>query len=85
MCLDDGAQIQSVLLDVVGRTTVPQIFVNGKHIGGSDGELSSVFVLVFMLFIWHCSLQSAFLIFDYNSDLKAAVLSGQLQTLLSIS
>ncbi|KAM2748766.1 uncharacterized protein LOC126611374 [Malus sylvestris] len=51
---DDGAQIQSVLLDVVGRTTVPQIFVNGKHIGGSD-------------------------------DLKAAVLSGQLQKLLSIS
>ncbi|XP_068340663.1 glutaredoxin-C3-like isoform X1 [Pyrus communis] len=51
---DDGAQIQGVLLDVVGRTTVPQIFVNGKHIGGSD-------------------------------DLKAAVLSGQLQTLLSIS
>ncbi|KAM1529184.1 hypothetical protein ACFX1Z_018421 [Malus domestica] len=50
---DDGAQIQSVLLDVVGRTTVPQIFVNGKHIGGSD-------------------------------DLKAAVLSRQLQTLLSI-
>ncbi|CAL8988806.1 unnamed protein product [Prunus brigantina] len=51
---DDGAQIQSVLLDIVGRTTVPQIFVNGKHIGGSD-------------------------------DLKAAVLSGQLQKLLSIS
>lgn len=33
----DGAQIQSVLLDVVGRSTVPQVFVNGKHIGGSDG------------------------------------------------
>ncbi|KAJ4714278.1 Glutaredoxin family protein [Melia azedarach] len=45
---DDGAQIQYVLLDLVGRHTVPQIFVNGKHIGGSD-------------------------------DLKAAMLSGQLQ------
>ncbi|CAK9157075.1 unnamed protein product [Ilex paraguariensis] len=33
---DDGYQIQSVLLDLVGRRTVPQIFVNGKHIGGSD-------------------------------------------------
>ncbi|XP_062010811.1 monothiol glutaredoxin-S6 [Rosa rugosa] len=51
---DDGGQIQSVLLDVVGRSTVPQVFVNGKHIGGSD-------------------------------DLKAAVASGQLQKLLSIS
>lgn len=35
--VDDGAQIQTVLLDVVGRSTVPQVFVNGKHIGGSDG------------------------------------------------
>ncbi|XVF59721.1 hypothetical protein PTKIN_Ptkin07bG0298500 [Pterospermum kingtungense] len=34
---DDGAKIQLVLLDLVGRSTVPQVFVNGKHIGGSDG------------------------------------------------
>ncbi|KAK8556839.1 hypothetical protein V6N13_064838 [Hibiscus sabdariffa] len=33
---DDGAKIQYVLLDLVGRSTVPQVFVNGKHIGGSD-------------------------------------------------
>ncbi|XP_071735303.1 glutaredoxin-C3 [Rutidosis leptorrhynchoides] len=33
---DDGYKIQSVLLDRVGRRTVPQIFVNGKHIGGAD-------------------------------------------------
>ncbi|XVF59722.1 hypothetical protein PTKIN_Ptkin07bG0298500 [Pterospermum kingtungense] len=33
---DDGAKIQLVLLDLVGRSTVPQVFVNGKHIGGSD-------------------------------------------------
>ncbi|KAJ1389858.1 Thioredoxin-like superfamily [Sesbania bispinosa] len=33
---DDGYQIQSVLLDLIGRRTVPQVFVNGKHIGGSD-------------------------------------------------
>ncbi|GMN29250.1 hypothetical protein TIFTF001_002355 [Ficus carica] len=33
---DDGSQIQAALLDLVGRHTVPQIFVNGKHIGGSD-------------------------------------------------
>jgi glutaredoxin 3 len=33
----DGRDIQSVLLDLVGRRTVPQVFVNGQHIGGSDG------------------------------------------------
>ncbi|KAG8383389.1 hypothetical protein BUALT_Bualt04G0007400 [Buddleja alternifolia] len=33
---DDGYKIQDVLLDLVGRRTVPQVFVNGKHIGGCD-------------------------------------------------
>ncbi|KAI3798853.1 hypothetical protein L1987_34137 [Smallanthus sonchifolius] len=33
---DDGHKIQNVLLDLFGRRTVPQIFVNGKHIGGAD-------------------------------------------------
>eukprot|EP00262_Sarcandra_glabra_P009138 TRINITY_DN23163_c0_g1_i1.p1 TRINITY_DN23163_c0_g1~~TRINITY_DN23163_c0_g1_i1.p1 ORF type:complete len:132 (-),score=17.24 TRINITY_DN23163_c0_g1_i1:136-531(-) len=33
---DDGSEIQNILLDLVGRYTVPQVFVNGKHIGGSD-------------------------------------------------
>ncbi|KAH9606442.1 hypothetical protein KSS87_002840 [Heliosperma pusillum] len=33
---DDGSDIQDVLLELVGRRTVPQVFVNGKHIGGSD-------------------------------------------------
>ncbi|TKY70429.1 Glutaredoxin-C3 protein [Spatholobus suberectus] len=39
---DDGYQIQSVLLDLIGRRTVPQIFVNGKHIGGSDDLRAAV-------------------------------------------
>ncbi|KAH7566326.1 hypothetical protein ACOSP7_022756 [Xanthoceras sorbifolium] len=39
---DDGAQIMYVLLDLVGRRTVPQIFVNGKHIGGSDDLKAAV-------------------------------------------
>ncbi|KAK4417391.1 Glutaredoxin-C3 [Sesamum alatum] len=33
---DDGYKIQDVLLELVGRRTVPQVFVNGKHIGGCD-------------------------------------------------
>ncbi|KAL6634839.1 hypothetical protein ACP70R_027510 [Stipagrostis hirtigluma subsp. patula] len=33
---EDGRDIQSVLLDLVGRHTVPQVFVNGQHVGGSD-------------------------------------------------
>ncbi|XP_037446248.1 monothiol glutaredoxin-S6-like [Triticum dicoccoides] len=33
---EDGRDIQGVLLDLVGRNTVPQVFVNGHHVGGSD-------------------------------------------------
>ncbi|KAK9129743.1 hypothetical protein Sjap_010230 [Stephania japonica] len=33
---DDGSQIQNVLLELVGKSTVPQVFVNGRHVGGSD-------------------------------------------------
>jgi glutaredoxin 3 len=36
-CAEDGREIQGVLLDLVGRHTVPQVFVNGHHVGGSDG------------------------------------------------
>nr|AAC08402.1 glutaredoxin I [Mesembryanthemum crystallinum] len=39
---DDGSEIQDVLLELVGRRTVPQVFVNGKHIGGSDDLHSAV-------------------------------------------
>ncbi|XP_030530985.1 glutaredoxin-C3 [Rhodamnia argentea] len=39
---DDGGRIQNVLLDLTGRRTVPQVFVNGKHIGGSDDLSAAV-------------------------------------------
>ncbi|CAI9110870.1 OLC1v1010961C1 [Oldenlandia corymbosa var. corymbosa] len=32
----DGYEIQNILLDLVGRRTVPQVFINGKHVGGCD-------------------------------------------------
>ncbi|CAK9176638.1 unnamed protein product [Ilex paraguariensis] len=36
---DDGGNIQDGLSEIFGRRTVPQVFVNGKHLGGSDGNL----------------------------------------------
>lgn len=39
---DDGFEIQHILLEMVGRRTVPQVFINGKHIGGSD-DLQSAY------------------------------------------
>lgn len=38
---DDGWSIQDALSGIVGGRTVPQVFVNGKHIGGSDDTVEA--------------------------------------------
>ncbi|KAK4356360.1 hypothetical protein RND71_025331 [Anisodus tanguticus] len=38
---DDGWSIQDALSEIVGRRTVPQVFINGKHIGGSDDTVDA--------------------------------------------
>ncbi|KAL3807151.1 hypothetical protein ACHAXA_011352 [Cyclostephanos tholiformis] len=34
--LENGAEIQSALLDMTGQRTVPNVFIKGKHLGGND-------------------------------------------------
>jgi glutaredoxin-related protein len=46
--VDDGYAIQNVLVDLVGRRTVPQVFINGQHIGGCD-DLCLLIVLYIIL------------------------------------
>ncbi|PHT35130.1 Glutaredoxin-C4 [Capsicum baccatum] len=38
---DDGWNIQDAISEIVGRRTVPQVFINGKHIGGSDDTIEA--------------------------------------------
>lgn len=38
---DDGSNIQDALGHIVGRRTVPQVFIKGKHIGGSDDTVEA--------------------------------------------
>ncbi|KAL3629765.1 Glutaredoxin-C4 [Castilleja foliolosa] len=38
---DDGSRIQDALSEKVGRRTVPQVFINGKHLGGSDDTIEA--------------------------------------------
>jgi glutaredoxin len=45
---EDGSNIQDALSDIVGRRTVPQVFINEKHIGGSDGKF--IFLLATNLY-----------------------------------
>lgn len=33
-----GRELQDAMAEVAGRRSVPQVFVNGKHIGGSTGK-----------------------------------------------
>ncbi|KAF7837981.1 glutaredoxin-C4 [Senna tora] len=37
----DGSKIQDILVNIVGRRTVPQVFINGKHLGGSDDTVAA--------------------------------------------
>ena len=36
--LGDGPELQDALKEWTGQRTVPNVFINGKHIGGCDGE-----------------------------------------------
>ncbi|CAA6662331.1 unnamed protein product [Spirodela intermedia] len=38
---EDGGDIQHALSTIVGRRTVPQVFINGKHLGGSDDTVEA--------------------------------------------
>ncbi|KAJ4910821.1 Glutaredoxin-C4 [Raphanus sativus] len=38
---EDGWSVQSALGEIVGRRTVPQVFIHGKHIGGSDDTVEA--------------------------------------------
>lgn len=38
---EDGQDIQDALDKIVGRRTVPQVFINGKHLGGSDDTVEA--------------------------------------------
>ncbi|KAK4392971.1 Glutaredoxin-C2 [Sesamum angolense] len=35
---DDGAEIQSALTKLTAQPTLPNVFIGGKHIGGSGGS-----------------------------------------------
>ena len=34
--MDNGASIQNAILDLSGQRTVPNVFINGEHVGGND-------------------------------------------------
>ncbi|GLT28039.1 hypothetical protein SLA2020_029960 [Shorea laevis] len=38
---EDGLSIQDAVSEIVGRRTVPQVFINGKHLGGSDDTVEA--------------------------------------------
>lgn len=43
--LDDGASIQQVLAELTNQRTVPNVFVNGTHIGGCDATYQVTWLL----------------------------------------
>lgn len=39
--LDNGSAIQQYLLEKTGQRTVPNIFINQKHLGGCDSLVAA--------------------------------------------
>jgi len=39
--MPDGAAIQQELLKLTGQRTVPNVFINGKHLGGNDDTVGA--------------------------------------------
>lgn len=50
---EDGSAIQGILGKMTGASTVPRVFINGKFIGGCDGNIlkkkKKKFVLFFLI------------------------------------
>ena len=40
--MPEGADIQAALLEISKQRTVPNVFVNGKHIGGNDATQAAI-------------------------------------------
>ncbi|KAJ1703520.1 hypothetical protein LUZ63_003299 [Rhynchospora breviuscula] len=38
---EDGSEIQDALLEIYGKRTVPQVFIKGKRLGGSDDTVEA--------------------------------------------
>lgn len=36
ICVDGQSAVRAAMAAQVGRTSVPQIFINGRHVGGCD-------------------------------------------------
>lgn len=45
-----GPQIQKVLERLTGQSTVPNIFIGGKHVGGCTGIIHMLFVECWSIF-----------------------------------
>ena len=39
--IDNGDAIQSSLLKLTGQKTVPNVFINGQHLGGCDSTVAA--------------------------------------------
>ena len=79
----DGADVQAALLELTGQRTVPNIFVNGKHVGGCDNVWSWLSFLIGYLFLHHLILLlSFFSVCVVSVQTLAAIASGEFQKLM---
>jgi glutaredoxin 3 len=40
--MSEGSAVQAALSELTGQRTVPNVFINGQHLGGSDVTLAAI-------------------------------------------
>ena len=62
----DGSEIQAALAQWTGQRTVPNVFIGGKHIGGCDSMILSLYFYSFCskLFLTKCVCMYLFALVD---------------------
>ncbi|PRD17699.1 UNVERIFIED_CONTAM: Monothiol glutaredoxin-S6, partial [Trichonephila clavipes] len=65
--IENGPQMQKAMAERVGRTSVPQVFIRGQHVGGCDDTMAA-----------HCSGKLHDMLFNEepNYDYDLIVIGG---------
>lgn len=73
---DNGSSIQAILLEITGQKTVPNVFINGQHLGGCDDTITAYTKGVLSKLLLEGQQQRDTYIKDHSYDYDAIVIGG---------
>ena len=73
---DNGSSIQAILLEITGQKTVPNVFINGQHLGGCDDTIAAYTKGVLSKLLLEGQQQRDTYVRDHSYDYDAIVIGG---------